>query len=171
MKGYIQVYTGNGKGKTTAAFGLALRAAGAGSRVYIAQFLKGRKYSEHSLLKRLSDLITLKQYGRKRFIGDQIELEDVQIALEGLNEIRKIMATGKYQLIILDEANIAVHYNLFSVDDLIKLIDSKPDDVELVITGRYANPKIIEKADLVTEMKEIKHYYRKGVKARVGIEK
>jgi len=171
MKGYIQVYTGNGKGKTTAAFGLALRAAGAGLKVYIAQFVKGMRYSETNALAKLQDFITVKQYGRKCFINRDPDEKDIQAAQKGLKEIKDIMCSGEYQVIILDEANIATSYNLFSVDELLDFIEAKPEGIELIITGRYADPRIIEKADLVTEMKEIKHYYHKGVKARKGIEK
>ena len=171
MKGYIHVYTGNGKGKTTAAFGLALRAAGANLRVYIAQFVKGMKYSETNALAKLQDFITVKQYGRKGFINRDPDKKDIQAAQEGLKEVKEIMCSGKYQMIILDEANIATSYNLFSVDELLDFIRAKPEEIELVITGRTADPRVIEKADLVTEMKEIKHYYHKGVKARKGIER
>lgn len=171
MKGYIQVYTGNGKGKTTAALGLALRAAGAGFRVYIAQFVKGMKYSELDVLPRLSDYITLKQYGRDCFIEREPTNEDIQAAQEGLKEVKEIMCSGEYQMIILDEANIAIYFNLFSVDDLLDFMREKPRGVELVITGRKADTRVIEAADLVTEMKEIKHYYQKGIEARSGIEK
>ena len=171
MKGYVQVYTGDGKGKTTAALGLALRAAGAGLKVYIAQFVKGMRYSEIDILDKLPDSITIKQYGRSCFIDRNPEEEDIRAAQEGLKEVKEIMCSGKYQIIILDEANIATSYNLFSVDELLEFIKVKPEEVELVITGRGADPRIIEKADLVTEMKEIKHYYQKGVKARKGIER
>lgn len=171
MKGYIQVYTGSGKGKTTAALGLALRAAGAGFRVYIAQFVKGMKYSELDILPRLSDYITLKQYGRDCFIERDPTNEDIQAAQEGLKEVKQIMCSGEYQMIILDEANIATYFNLFSVDDLLDFMRAKPEGVELVITGRKADTRVIEAADLVTEMKEIKHYYQKGIEARAGIEK
>jgi len=171
MKGYIQVYTGSGKGKTTAALGLALRAAGAGFRVYIAQFVKGMKYSELDILPRLSDYITLKQYGRDCFIEREPTNEDIQAAQEGLKEVKEIMCSGEYQMIILDEANIANYFNLFSVDDLLDFMREKPRGVELVITGRKADTRVIEAADLVTEMKEIKHYYQKGIEARAGIEK
>jgi cob(I)alamin adenosyltransferase len=171
MKGYVQVYTGNGKGKTTAALGLAVRAAGAGLKVFIAQFIKKGEYSEINALKRFSDLITIEQYGRGRFIKGKPSHEDIQAAGKGLEHIEKIIDSKEYQVIILEEANVAVTSGLFSVEDLLKIIDKKPDDLELVITGRNAMPEIIERADLVTEMKEIKHYYQKGVKARVGIEK
>ncbi len=172
MKRYVQVYTGNGKGKTTAAFGLALRAAGAGFKVYIGQFMKGKKpYSEHQVLAKLSDAITVEQYGRGCLIRGTPEPKDVQAAQKGLQVAREVMLSGKYQVIILDEANVAVHLNLISAEDLLDLIRAKPEEVELVITGRYADPKIVEAADLVTEMREVKHYYQKGVRARKGIEK
>ena len=170
MKGYVQVYTGDGKGKTTAALGLALRAAGAGLNVYIAQFVKGMKYSELNMISKLQH-ITLKQYGRDCFIYRSPEDEDIKAARDGLREVKEKMCSGEYQLIILDEANIATYYNLFSVDDLLDFIREKPEGVELVITGRRADPRVIAAADLVTEMKEIKHYYQDGVEAREGIEK
>ncbi|OQX62760.1 MAG: cob(I)yrinic acid a,c-diamide adenosyltransferase [Desulfococcus sp. 4484_241] len=171
MKGYVQVYTGNGKGKTTAAIGLALRAAGAGLKIYFAQFVKGMRYSELGALSLLSDFITVKQYGRRCFIRNEPDEHDIRAARDGLEEVAGIILSGKYDIVILDEANIAIFYNLFSADDLLELIRTKPDNIELVITGRYADPRIIEEADLVTEMKEVKHYYRQGVTAREGIEK
>jgi len=171
MKGYIQVYTGNGKGKTTAAFGLALRAAGAGLRVFIAQFVKGMKYSELVSIGWLLDRITLHQYGRNCFIRNNPTAEDMALARNGLNETKAAMLSGDWDIVILDEANIATHFRLFPVEDLLTMMASKPEAVELVITGRYADPKVLERADLVTEMQDIKHYYANGVKARVGIEK
>ncbi len=171
MKGYIQVYTGNGKGKTTAAIGLAIRAAGAGMKVFFAQFLKKGEYSEHKALSRFSDLIKVKQYGRGHLLSGKPEEEDIRLAKEGLKEVKKIMSSGEYDVVILDEANVAVHFGLLSEDDLLELIRSKPSEVELVITGRYAKKRIIDEADLVTEMKEVKHYYKKGVLARKGIER
>lgn len=159
-KGYIQVYTGNGKGKTTAALGLALRAVGAGMKVFIAQFVKGCDYSELESIKKLSEHITIKQYGREKFIYN-VENEDIARARKGLKEVEEIIRNGKYDIVILDEANIAVNLKLFSPQELIDIISSKPESMEIVITGRYADPLIIEKADLVTEMVEIKHYYKK----------
>jgi len=170
-KGYVQVYTGEGKGKTTAALGLALRAAGAGLRVFIAQFVKGMEYSELNALKRFEGLIDLRQYGRGCFIFGTPGDADVEAARNGLREVKRVVAAGKHPVVILDEANIAVYYKLISVDDLLDLIRGKPEHVELVITGRYADRRIIDIADLVTEMKELKHYYTKGVVAREGIEK
>lgn len=171
MKGYVQVYTGNGKGKTTAALGLALRATGAGLPVFIAQFVKGMDYSELTALGRFSDLITLKQYGRDCFIYQKPSCEDIAAARHGFEEVRQVICSGSYPLVILDEANIATYYNLFSVDELLALIDARPDNVELVITGRYADERVLQKADLVTEMREVKHYFQDGVQARAGIER
>jgi cob(I)alamin adenosyltransferase len=170
-KGYLQVYTGDGKGKTTAALGLALRAAGAGLRVYIAQFVKGMHYHELDALKRFDDLITVKQYGRDCFIRRDPEQADIDAARAGLAEVRELLTAAPPDVLILDEANIATHYALFSVEDLLEVIDSRPEGVEVVVTGRRADPKLVEAADLVTEMKEVRHYYSKGVAARDGIEK
>ncbi len=171
MKGYVQVYTGNGKGKTTASLGLALRAAGAGMKVYIAQFLKMGDYSEIKALKRFSDLITIEQFGRGKFIKGKPSPEDITAGLNGLEKIDKMLTSRRFQVIVMEEANVAVSCGLFPVSRLLDLIDKKPDDTELVLTGRGAASEIIERADLVTEMKEIKHYYHKGVQARIGIEK
>jgi ATP:corrinoid adenosyltransferase len=175
-RGYVQVYTGNGKGKTTAGIGLVLRALGAGLSVFYAQFIKGAKYSEIEMLERLGDnlapgvRLTCKQYGQGRFIMREPAPEEVEAAREGLREAREAMKSGEYQLVVLDEANVAAKLKLFAEEDLLALIDEKPEAVELVLTGRGAGEKVIEAADLVTEMREIKHYYQKGVKARRGIE-
>jgi cob(I)alamin adenosyltransferase len=171
MRGYIHVYTGNGKGKTTAALGLAIRAAGAGLKVYIAQFIKRGQSSEIKGLSRLSDKITIEQFGCGRFIKGRPSNEDLAAARRGLNKISAILKAGKHSVVILDEANVAVSLNLFTENELLEIIDHKPDNVEIIITGRGAGPRIIEAADLVTEMKEIKHYFKNGVEARVGIEK
>ena len=171
MKGYVQVYTGDGKGKTTAALGLALRAVGAGLKVFMGQFVKGMEYSELKSLARLSPQLVVKQYGRKKFVHNKPEDEDLRAARAGYEEVRKIVQSGEYDLVILDEATIAVYFNILTIEDMLALIDEKPDSVELVFTGRKADPRLIEKADLVTEMKEIKHYYRKGITAREGFEK
>jgi len=127
-------------------------------------------YSELDALDRYADRITLKQYGRDCFIEKEPDQEDIRAAREGLEEVKGILASGDYQMVVLDEANVATRYNLFSPDELIELVRSKPESVELVITGRDADPKVVALADLVTEMKEIKHYYNRGVQARVGIE-
>lgn len=170
MQGYIQVYTGNGKGKTTAALGLALRAAGAGKKVYFAQFVKGKIYSEIDAINRYIPEVTIKQYGRGCFIVNEPTSEDIHAAREGLAEVAVVIQSGKYDLVILDEATIALHYKLFSTEELIAVLRAKSAETEIVVTGRYAPPELIELADLVTEMKEIKHYYRIGVQARKGIE-
>ena len=169
--GYVHVYTGDGKGKTTAALGLALRAAGAGFNVYIAQFIKGRHYAELDAMNRFSDRVTFRQFGRGCFIRRQAEVEDVDAARHGLDEVRAALHSGAHRVVILDEANVAVTCGLFPVDDLLRLIDEKPPDVELILTGRGARAEVMERADLVTEMREVKHYYRQGVLARDGIDK
>lgn len=171
MKGYVQVYTGDGKGKTTAAIGLAIRALGAGWRVFIAQFLKSGEYSEHKALAQFSDHLTIKTYGRNVFIKGEPEEEDRRLAQEAYQEITEIVASGGHRLVILDEANVAVHYGLITVDQILDLIDRRAEGVELLITGRYAHSRLIERADLVTEMREVKHYFDRGIKARVGVEK
>ncbi len=170
MQGLVQVYTGNGKGKTTAALGLALRAVGAGLKVFIAQFVKGMEYSELKAIRERFPEITIRQYGRDCFIINKPTEDDVKLAQNGLTEARKIIQTGNYDIVILDEANIAVYYQLFTIDDLLKIIRMKPQHVEIIITGRKAHPRLIESADLVTDMREIKHYYQAGIKARKGIE-
>jgi cob(I)alamin adenosyltransferase len=169
-KGQIQVYTGNGKGKSTAAFGLALRMAGAGKRVFIGQFVKGMHYSELAILPKL-EKITLKQYGRGCFIRKEPAQADILAAQSGLADISAILKNGEYDLVILDEANIALYFKLFSFEELKNALLNRAEHVEAVITGRYAPPELIEMADLVTEMQEIKHYYNQGIEARIGIEK
>lgn len=171
MKGSIHIYTGDGKGKTTAALGRSIQAAGAGRNVFIAQFNKRGNYSEIKALKRFSDLITVEQYGLGRFIHGKPLPEDMEAARKGLERVTSILSAGEHQLVVLDEANVAADIGLFSVQDLLDTMRSKLDHVELVITGRGAQSPIIEHADRVIEMKEVKHYYQKGVKARVGIEK
>jgi cob(I)alamin adenosyltransferase len=171
MKGYVQVYTGDGKGKTTAAIGLAVRAVGAGLKVFIGQFVKGMDYSELKALERFAPQLLVRQYGRKSFVHNKPTDEDFRLAREGYEDIRRAINSQQYDVVILDEANIAVYFSLLTVDDLLALIDGKPDAVELVFTGRKADPRLLERADLVTEMKEVKHYYQKGIVARDGIEK
>jgi cob(I)alamin adenosyltransferase len=171
LKGYVQIYTGNGKGKTTAALGLAVRAAGAGLNVYFAQFIKQGQYSEIKGLDRFSDRITIEQFGCGRFIKDRPSDEDIDIARRGIEKVRSILAAGEHQVVILDEANVAVSLGLFSEEALLEIIASRPQEIEMIITGRGATAGLIEAADLVTEMQEIKHYFQNGVQARIGIEK
>jgi cob(I)alamin adenosyltransferase len=170
MKGYIQLYTGNGKGKTTAALGLALRAAGAGLKVFIGQFVKGMPYAELDALKRFAPQITVRQFGRDCFIVHEPQSEDISLARAGLEEVAGIIAGREFDVVVLDEVCIALHYKLFGEQELIDILHSKPDSTELILTGRYAPQSLIELADLVTEMKEVKHYYNNGIEARKGIE-
>jgi len=173
FKGFIQVYTGNGKGKTTAALGLALRAAGHGFRVYIGQFLKGQAYGELRSARKLAPFITIEQFGRKGFIHvtENPEDEDIDRARQGLRKCLKAMLSRKFQVVVLDEINVALHFRLLAEKDAHDFLDKKPPDVEVILTGRYAPASLIRRADLVTEMKEKKHYYSRGVRARPGIEK
>jgi cob(I)alamin adenosyltransferase len=172
-KGLVQVYTGNGKGKTTAALGLALRATGRGLRVCMIQFIKGGgPYGEQLAAERLAPYLTIIQTGRSDWIRKgKASPEDRELASNALLLANETLAGGSYDLVILDEINNAVNYGLVSVDDVLALIGRKPASVELILTGRNAHERIIEVADLVTEMREIKHYYNKGIPARTGIEK
>jgi len=169
-KAYLQVYTGDGKGKTTAALGLTLRAVGAGMRVFIGQFAKSGRYSEIAGLERLGDRVTVRQYGDGRFIKGLPSAGNVRRTADGLTEATAAMASGEYDLVILDEANVAVTCGLFEVQTLLTALAARHPKTEVVVTGRGAHPLVIEAADLVTEMREVKHYYRAGVKARKGIE-
>jgi cob(I)alamin adenosyltransferase len=174
-KGYIQIYTGNGKGKTTAALGLILRALGAGLKIFVGQFLKQGDYSEIKALEKYAkiykDQITIEQYGSGRFIKGKPTKEEKDDGKEGYNRILQVLKKGEHDLVIVEEGNVAMACNILTENDLLALMDKKQDHVELVITGRGATEKLIEKADLVTEMQEIKHYFKKGVTARTGIEK
>jgi len=170
-RGYVQVYTGNGKGKTTAALGLAIRAAGAGLKIFIGQFIKKKKCSEHHLLDQLSGNIVIRRYGRGCIMGRQTSQGDRIAAREGYEEVKEILLSNRYDVVILDEANVAAHLGLINTQDLLELMALKPKKVELVITGRYADERVMQAADLVTEMRAIKHYRKQGVIARRGIEK
>ena len=172
-QGYVQVYTGPGKGKTTAALGLAFRAVGHGLRVHVVQFMKGSiEYGEIAGAKRLAPELEIVQMGRDCFVNKKDPaLEDIDLARRGLAHAREVVEAGKHDIVILDEVNCAVDFNLISVDDLLALIQDKPKGVELILTGRGAPDEILEAADLVTEMREVKHYYAAGVDGRVGIER
>ena len=170
QKGYIQIYTGNGKGKTTAALGLALRASAYGKKIFIGQFVKGMKYGELESIKKFSDTITLKQFGRDCFIFNDPEPEDIEAARKGWDEVNAILIENNIDILILDEIGIAIHYKLISTQEVIDFIKRKPTEMELIMTGRYIPEELFELADLVTEMKEIKHYYTRDVPAREGIE-
>lgn len=173
-RGLVLVYTGNGKGKTTAAFGLALRAIGHGEAVYVVQFMKGpeRTYGEAEAARRfLADWLTVVQSGRDQFVDrNQPAPEDRELARQGLELARRAMLSGRYQLVVLDEVNVAVDFGLLSVKDVLDLLDDRPPDVDVVLTGRYAPPELQARADMVSEVREIKHHYRQGVPARAGIE-
>ena len=172
-KGYVQVYTGNGKGKTTAALGLAFRAMGRGLRTYIGQFMKGQFYGELKTAEMNADYITIEQYGKDTFIQvkNPPDAEDVKMAQAGLAKARQAMLSGKYSIVVLDEINTANFFHLISVPEILDMVRQKPDGVELIFTGRYAPKELLEKANLVTEMRETKHYYPQGIPARDGIER
>ncbi|HBM15757.1 MAG TPA: cob(I)yrinic acid a,c-diamide adenosyltransferase [Lentisphaeria bacterium] len=170
MKGLVQLYTGNGKGKTTSAFGLALRASGHGKKNLIAQFMKGTDYGENISLKGYKNIDIL-QFGWKECIRkDEVREFYKSIIEDGLGKCLVVMLEGKYDIVILDEIIVSVWFGLVDEKKLIEFIDSKPFTVELILTGRYASEALIEKADLVTEMREVKHPYGKGTQARKGIE-
>ncbi|MBN1940163.1 MAG: cob(I)yrinic acid a,c-diamide adenosyltransferase [Candidatus Aminicenantes bacterium] len=171
-KGQIQIYTGDGKGKTTAALGLAFRAAGRGYRTYFGQFMKSRPSGERAAAKRLGGLITFAMFGRPGLIHikDRPDPEDVRPARRGLDLCRKAMLSGRYDIIVLDEVNVAIHFGLLDIVDVLAVIDQKPDAVELVLTGRRAPTALVKRAGLVTEMKPVKHYFDIGIPARLGIE-
>jgi cob(I)alamin adenosyltransferase len=169
-KGYIHLYTGPGKGKTTAALGLGLRAAGAGFKVYMVQFMKGRRYSELDAIQKLTNF-KFSQFGRDEFVSKEKPAQiDIDFAQKGFLHAKDTIKSGKYDMLILDEINVAVDYNLISLNDVIKLIEQKPENIELVLTGRYAHPELVRLSDIVTEMLEIKHPYHQGIKARKGID-
>jgi len=167
--GYIHLYTGNGKGKTTAAIGLAIRTVGAGKRVFIGQFVKGMHYAELDALKRFPE-IEVRQFGLDCFIKNEPTQKDIDAARKGLDAVKPIIEENEFDLVILDEICIALYYKLFEVGEVLTLIKSKPSAMEVVLTGRYTPQVLIDIADLVTEMKEIKHYYNIGVEARKGID-
>lgn len=174
QKGYVQVYTGNCKGKTTAALGLAFRAMGKGLKTYVGQFMKGGEYAELESARMVSPYITIEQYGKKGFIRltDPPPQEAVDLASQGLAKAKEALASGQYDIIVLDEINTANYFKLIPVEAILELIKNKPHGVELVLTGGpKAHQQVIEAADLVTEMVEVKHYYQQGVPAREGIEK
>ena len=170
-RGYVQVYTGDGKGKTTAALGLALRASGHGLRSYIGQFMKGQRYGELEAL-RDHPLITIEQYGDVRCIRrEEVTPEHVAQARRGLDRVRQALLSGEYDIVVLDEVNVTIWFGLLAVEDVLALLDQRPEHVEMVLTGRRAPQELIDRADLVTEMRMVKHYYEQGVVAREGIER
>jgi cob(I)alamin adenosyltransferase len=171
MNAMVHVYTGNGKGKTTAAFGLALRAVGAGKVVKIIQFIKSLEYSEVRAIKKYLPMVTIEQFGTGCFITKEITDEDRRQADLGLKRVKELLKKGGIDLLILDEINIAVYFGLIDASELVELLRLRKPDIEVVLTGRYAKEELILFADLVTEMKEVKHYYQNGIEARDGIER
>lgn len=176
-QGYIQVYTGDGKGKTTAAFGLAVRALCAGKSVYVGQFVKSMKYHETQIEELFSmagesfGCIRIEQLGRGCFIDKNPEAVDIEMAHEGLRRCADYMRSGEYDVVILDELCIALHFGLLRLDEVLGVLAQRNPHTEVVITGRKAPQGLIDVADLVTEMREIKHYYHEGVLSRDGIER
>ena len=171
QKGFIQIYTGTGKGKSTAAMGLIVRAFGNDFKIFFGQFMKNRIYSEIKTLKKISkEQLRLEQFGTNRRVGDPVNEQDHEAALLGIELAQKEMLTGKYDLMVLDEFNLAAYYKLVSEERTMEFLGKKPKHMELVLTGRNAPEWLMEKADLVTEMKMVKHYISQGVSARKGIE-
>jgi len=171
-QGYIHIYTGNGKGKTTAAIGLAIRAAGYGMKTYIGQFMKGRHYGELTAL-RDHPCITIEQYGDvvECVHREEITQKHIDQAQLGLKQARKAIHSNQYDIVILDEINVAVWFDLITAEDVLDLLNERPKNVEFILTGRRAPEVFLEMADLVSDIKEIKHYHDQGVKARNGIER
>ena len=170
-KGYIHVYTGDGKGKTTAALGLAVRASGHGMKTYMGQFMKGQSYGELSALKD-NPYITIEQYGDVSCIRkEEVTEKHVNQAEKGLKKIKEAIFSSNYDIIILDEINVALWFELLQIEDVIHLLKNRPEQVEVILTGRKAPPELIAIADLVSEVKDVKHYYYQGVQARNGIER
>ncbi len=170
-KGLVQIFTGDGKGKTSAALGVVLRALGHGLKVYIVAFMKGGyPYGEWNVLSRLPN-VKIAKFGLKSFTDpENLKPEEIEQAKQALAVGREVMLSGKYDLVVLDEINIAVAWKLVELDEVVRLIQDKPPNVELILTGRYADAKLVKMADLVTECLKIKHPYDKGIKARAGIE-
>lgn len=169
-KGYIHLYTGNGKGKTTATFGLALRALCAGKSVYIAQFVKSMKYIE-TRIERLFDRVKIEPWGRGCYIDKKPEDADARLAEEGLARCAAYMASGEYDVVILDELTIALYFGLLPMAEVLDALHARRPATEIVMTGRYAPQELIDAADLVTDMQEVKHYYTQGVLSRDGIDR
>jgi len=171
VRGYVQVYTGDGKGKTTAALGLALRASGSGLRTYIGQFMKGEACGELVAV-RSHPAITIEQYGTARFLRrEEVTPQDIEQARAGLARARSKMLSGQYDIIVLDEVNVAIWFGIVDLQGVLAFLDQRPERVEVILTGRRAPQELIERADLVTEMRQVKHYYVQGVQARRGIER
>ena len=171
-KGFVQVYTGNGKGKTTAAIGVAVRAAGTGLTTYFLQIMKNFPYSELKSLKKFKNFITVKQIGNDDFVLEKREPSDTEKAeiVKALDEVKSLMRERKYDIFALDEICVAVYFGLVKVEDVLEIIRQKPRETELILTGRYCPEEIINEAHLVTRMEEVKHYFNQGILSRKGID-
>jgi len=170
-QGLIQVYTGDGKGKTTCALGLGLRAVGQGLKVFMVQFMKGRETGEAQAAARLAPDLTLRSFGRPGLVNLRSPApQDLALAREALDLAKALIKAGEHDLVILDEINLALTYNLIPLEEVLEMLRERPKWMEVVLTGRQAPPEILALADLITEMRPIKHYYAAGVKARRGIE-
>ena len=170
-RGLVIVITGNGKGKTTSAFGQALRAIGQGYKVLVVQFMKGRKYGEFIATEKYLPGLTIKRFGLDSFVmRDNPATVDIELAREGLKFSKKAIGGGKYNMIILDEINVAIDFKLVDLKQVVAMIKNKPPALDLILTGRYAADEIIRLADTVSEVQEIKHHYAAGIKDRAGIE-
>lgn len=170
QRGTVHVFTGNGKGKTTAALGCGLRAAGHGFNVLTVQFMKGRRYGELDAAKHVPGF-EIVQSGLDRFVEKgNPRPEDLELARRGFERASDAARSGQYDMVILDEVNTAVDYGLVALDGVLRLIEEKPRHVELILTGRYAHQKIKDAADTVTDMVEVKHHHNAGIEAREGIE-
>ncbi|MEE9201405.1 MAG: cob(I)yrinic acid a,c-diamide adenosyltransferase [Candidatus Brocadiales bacterium] len=167
--GKVQLYTGDGKGKTTAAVGQAVRALGHGHRVLMIQFLKGRPSGEVEVLGGLKN-ITVERFGSGRFVCGKPTAEDITLAREGFQKAQKAVLSGDFDLVILDEINLLVDFKMVDINQVVELIKKRPKSVELILTGRNAHPQLVEAADLVSEIRDVKHYYKEGVEARPGVE-
>ncbi|MDU2066166.1 MAG: cob(I)yrinic acid a,c-diamide adenosyltransferase [Sporomusaceae bacterium] len=192
MKGYVQIYTGDGKGKTTAAIGLAIRALGAGKRVLFLQFMKSKSYSEHLVLKNLAPNLTVETIGKPFFIAKEGSLSPEELAQwsdevvvfpqgkppeeykalaeQGVKRAEAAVSSGEFDMVILDEIVVANYFELVNDQQLQSILAKRLESVEVILTGRKASKALMKQADLVTEMKEVKHYYQQGVEARKGIE-
>lgn len=172
-KGLIQVYTGAGKGKTTAALGQALRALGHGLNVYVIQFMKGNiEYGELEMARRLAPQFTLRQMGRETFVDKKNpDPKDIGLARKALDLAKECVEKNVCDILILDEINVALDFKLIPLDEVLEILDRKPPGMEMILTGRNAPKAVLDRADLVTEMVEVKHYFKKGIPARVGIER
>ena len=168
-EGKVQLYTGDGKGKTTAAVGQAIRALGHGHRVLLVQFLKGRPSGEVKILGEMKN-VTVERFGSSKFVCGKPTPEDTELAKKGFERAREAVLSGDYELVILDEINLLIDYNMIDVSQVVDLIKKRPKGVELILTGRNAHPRIVDAADLVSEIRDVKHYYERGIAARPGVE-